>query len=138
MGTAALSAVCWRTSQGQRERQQSVDGCVLCSITALTDMGEEGRRERREEIKWFNLGWVLKSLRESGVKMGKCCPIACICSFFLMNECSSKCGGRARKHWKGKLPVRHRDNFSVGSGNLVLISRRRPRCRDSHSSCIIS
>lgn len=74
--SAAPSAVRWRTSQGQRERLRSVDGCVLCSITALTDTGKEGsRREWRRQagagvggIKWFNLGRALKSLRESKKK----------------------------------------------------------------------
>lgn len=46
-------------SKRERERQQRVDGCVLCSITALTDMGKEGsRREWRKEAdgrKWSGL-----------------------------------------------------------------------------------
>lgn len=77
MGTAALSAVL-NFSGSKRER--GMDGCVLCSITALTDMGKEGNRRegRREEIKWFNLGWDLQSFRDTVVKMGKCCPIACV------------------------------------------------------------
>jgi len=73
VGTAALSARRWRTSQGQRrERRQSEDGCVLCSITALTWEGREG--DEREGTKWFNVGWVLKSLREKVVKYVKVLP----------------------------------------------------------------
>lgn len=63
-----------------------MDGCVLCSITALRDSGKGRKWEWREggwqtgvgvEVgsdKVFSLGWALKSFRERVVKMGMCCP----------------------------------------------------------------
>lgn len=52
-------------------------GCVLCSITALTDMAEEGNG--REEIKWFNLGVGFKVLEgERGKIWESAAPIACV------------------------------------------------------------
>lgn len=59
--------------------------------------------------------------------MGKCCPKACVAVFlfFLLNDCSSN---MVAEHapFTVKLPVRHRDTFSVGSDSLVLISHRDP------------
>ena len=123
---STISSALDNFSGSKTERQQSVDGCVLCSITALTDMGRAG--SRREEIKWFNLGWVLKSLRERVVKEirgGMCCLHGLCCSFFKMNECLNLSVEDATLTAENP-PVRHRDNFSVGSGNLVLISHRDP------------
>lgn len=74
---STISSALENFSGSKRERLQSVDGCVLCSITALTDIGigrkQEGVKEAGRQggggRKWFNLGWALKSFRERVVKM---------------------------------------------------------------------
>lgn len=77
---STISSALENFSGSKRERLQSVDGCVLCSIPALTDIGKGRKQEGVKEAgrqagrqgggrKWFNLGWALKSFRERVVKM---------------------------------------------------------------------
>lgn len=42
---STISSALENFSGSKTERQQSVHGCVLCSITALTDMGKGRKHE---------------------------------------------------------------------------------------------
>lgn len=46
---STISSALENFSGSKRERLQSVDGCVLCSITALTDIGKGRKQEGVKE-----------------------------------------------------------------------------------------
>lgn len=46
---STISSALENFSGSKRERLQSMDGCVLCSITALTDMGKGRKQEGVKE-----------------------------------------------------------------------------------------
>ena len=108
----------------ERESEAAEGGWVCPLQHHCTNRHGKGRKQegvkeggRRQEMKWFNLGWVLKSFRERVVKEKKngkmLQPCIVCCSFF---------------KWINVEPAarsRHRDLLG-GRGDLVLVSHRDP------------